>query len=168
MCDPKNSGALRAVIGDISEGSAHEELSWVFRSRGDGVVHLVLYSVDPSGYDVVGVDQTGLNMKFDDGTLGSLCRCFTRPALLVTRYSHLRWRVAHRSQVGFLRLHLTLEAEHAWQLSRSFGAVRVMVLAGERVGLRSGLISAGSNVTAMVRPQPSYDLKPVPLEDETQ
>lgn len=69
----------------------------------------------------------GLNRSSDGGGFGSLWRCFTRPALLVTRYSHLSWRVAHLSQVGFLRLHLTFEAEHAWQLSRSFGAVRVIV-----------------------------------------
>jgi hypothetical protein len=55
----------------------------------------------------------GLKKKSDVGGFGSLWRCFTRPALLVTRYSHLSWRVAHLSQVGFLRLHLTFEAEHA-------------------------------------------------------
>lgn len=112
-CKPNISGVLSAVIGDVFEDSAHDELSWVLRSRCEGVAHFVSYSLDPLGYDVVGVDQIGLNKKSEGGTFGSLWRCFTRPALLVTRYSHLRWRVAQRSQVGFLRLHLTFEAEHA-------------------------------------------------------
>lgn len=123
-------------------------------SRRDGVVHFVVYSGDLSGNGVLGVDQIGLNKKSDDGTLGSLFRCFTRPALLVTRYSHLRWRVAQRSQVGFLRLHLTFEAEHAWQLSRSFGVVRAIVLAGERVGLPPCLISTRFDVFTVVQLQP--------------
>lgn len=103
---------LNAVVGDLLEDPAHDEPSWVLSSTCDGVAHFVLNSGDPSGYEVVGVDQIGLK-KSDVGGFGSLWRCFTRPALLVTRYSHLRLRVAHRSQVGFLRLHLTFEAEHA-------------------------------------------------------
>ena len=44
-----------------------------------------------------------------------------RPLRLVARYSHSTPRRAHREQVGFSLLHLTLEAEQAWQLSRNLG-----------------------------------------------
>lgn len=50
-----------------------------------------------------------------------LLSCF-RPARLVTKYSHVRLRLAQRAHVGFSLLHLTLEAAQEWQLSRSLGA----------------------------------------------
>ena len=65
--------------------------------------------------------------ELDSGTAGVTFvvsfgrRSCLRPARLVTKYSHARPRFPQRAQTGFSLLHLTLEAAHVWQLSRSLG-----------------------------------------------
>jgi hypothetical protein len=53
---------------------------------------------------------------------------YLRPARLVTTYSQNTPRLMQRAQEGFCLLHLTLEAAHASQLSRSLGAAGTVEL----------------------------------------
>lgn len=57
---------------------------------------------------------------------GGRLPCF-RPARLVAKYSHTMPRFAHRAQVGFSLLHLSLDAAQRLQLSRSLGPAGAML-----------------------------------------
>lgn len=58
--------------------------------------------------------------------------CFL-PARLVAKYSHVMPCLVQRAHVGLSLLHLTLEAAHGWQLSRSLGAAGTVDLRDVRV-----------------------------------
>lgn len=49
-----------------------------------------------------------------------------RPPLFDLTYSHVIFRAIHFEHDGFCLWHLTLDAAHATQLSRSFGAVETV------------------------------------------
>jgi hypothetical protein len=77
-------------------------------------------------------------------SLGRVWR--SRPARLVTQYSHTRPRFAQRPHVGFSLLHLTLESAQARQLHRSLGAAGTV---DRRVGAER-VNTSGEYTAAMV------------------
>lgn len=130
--DPKRSAAWKGFSGEVVSGGVRR----VLRLMCADVTMFGPHSEGVEMADGVEVGQPWPNRKADEEMRGSLCRCLVRPARRVTRYSQVRPRFSQRSQVGFFLLHLTLEAEQAWQLSRSLGAGRVLpeVLLGVEQG----------------------------------
>lgn len=126
--DPKKSVTWNGSSGDVEELSEGPFARTPSKLICDGVMSLGTQSTGETVAmpDVVAEGVHPWPNKKADEMRGSLCLCLVRPARRVTKYSHARPRFSHRSHVGFFLLHLTLEAEHAWQLSRSFGAGRLL------------------------------------------